>query len=421
MSRIDDLIAKYCPNGVEYKKLYEITFWDRNFKGTDKIIQPEIVTFKHVTAEYLRNIQQCPNGTITLLSTGNFSGKTDLSVVEDETIVNTGEILSIPSGGSATIKYYQGDFIDSGNILAVSSDVKLYSLKYIYHYLLEKKDIVSKFFRGAGIKHPSMLDILQLSLPVPPLPVQEEIVKILDSFTELEVELEAELEARKKQYEYYRGELLSFSDETAESFWKPLGDVCEVTDYVANGSFADLRKNVVYKREPSFAVLIRLADFSNGFDENNFIFIDEHAYEFLSKTKLYGGEIIMSNIGSIGSLFKCPKLKYKMSLAPNTIMVKTPNNDFYYHYFQSKKFQSDLIKITSKSAMPKFNKTDLKKLLIPVPSKPEQERIIAILDKFDALVNDISVGLPAEIAARRKQYECWRNKLLTFPEGACDA
>ena len=178
---------------------------------------------------------------------------------------------------------------------------------------------------------------------------------------------------------------------------------------------------MVYKREPSFAVLIRLADFSNGFDENKFIFIDEHAYEFLSKTKLYGGEIIMSNIGSIGSLFKCPKLKYKMSLAPNTIMVKTPNNDFYYHYFQSKKFQSDLIKITSKSAMPKFNKTDLKKLLIPVPSKPEQDRIVAILDKFDALVNDISVGLPAEIAARRKQYEYWRNKLLTFPEGACDA
>lgn len=414
MSKIDDLIAKYCPNGVEYKKLGEITFWDKRFNGSNSGIQPKIVSFKHIPAADLKNIPQTSAGTIRLLSTGNFSGTTSVELVEDKNIINSGEIISIPSGGAATIKYYKGDFIDSGNILAVSANIKLFNLKYIYHCLLNIQETLNSLFRGAGIKHPSMLEILQLQIPVPPLAVQEEIVNILDSFALLEAELEAELEARKKQYEHYRDELLSFSDETANQCWKPLGDICEVTDYVANGSFADLRKNVIYRREPSFAVLIRLADFSNGFDENKFIFIDEHAYEFLSKTKLYGGEIIMSNIGSIGSLFKCPKLKYKMNLAPNTIMVKTPNNDFYYHYFQSKKFQFDLIKITSKSAMPKFNKTDLKKILIPVPSLAEQERIVSILDKFDELMNDISDGLPAEINARRQQYEYYRDKLLNF-------
>ena len=190
--------------------------------------------------------------------------------------------------------------------------------------------------------------------------------------------------------------------------YKPLGEISEITDYVANGSFADLRKNVVYKKEPDYAVLLRLADYSSGFDENKFIFIDKHAYDFLAKTQLFGGELILSNIGSIGSLFKCPKLKYKMNLAPNTIVVKTPNNNFYYHYFLDSTFQKELQRISSKAAMPKFNKTDLKKIRVPVPPIAVQNEIVRILDTFTELT--------AELTARKQQYEYYRNKLLTFEE-----
>ena len=94
-----------------------------------------------------------------------------------------------------------------------------------------------------------------------------------------------------------------------------------VTDYVANGSFAALAENVKYKAEKDVAVLIRLVDYNNGFS-GDFVFIDQHAYNYLSKSKLYGDEIIISNVGAnVGTVFKCPKLNYKMSLAPNAIMV----------------------------------------------------------------------------------------------------
>ena len=110
-----------------------------------------------------------------------------------------------------------------------------------------------------------------------------------------------------------------------------------LTDYVANGSFASLAQNVKYKETEDYAVLIRLVDFNNNF-KDNFVFIDEHAYNFLNKSSLYGGEIIISNVGAnVGTVFKCPHLKYKMSLAPNSITVKLKgNNDFYYYWFKSR-------------------------------------------------------------------------------------
>ena len=157
-----------------------------------------------------------------------------------------------------------------------------------------------------------------------------------------------------------------------------------VTDYVANGSFASLAENVKYKSEEDYAVLIRLVDYNNHF-KGDFVFIDEDAYNFLSKSKLYGDEIIISNVGAnVGTVFKCPHLKYKMSLAPNSIMVKFKGiNDFYYYWLNSRFGQHMLKSIVTGSAQPKFNKTNFKDVAIPVPPLYEQERISSILKSLD--------------------------------------
>ena len=105
-----------------------------------------------------------------------------------------------------------------------------------------------------------------------------------------------------------------------------------------------------------------------------------------------------------------------MSLAPNAILVKTSNNEFYYYWLQSKHGQNAIKRIVSKSALPKFNKTEFRNILIPFPPLSEQRRIVSILDRFDTLCNDLTSGLPAEIALRQKQYEYYRDKLLTFKE-----
>ena len=166
---------------------------------------------------------------------------------------------------------------------------------------------------------------------------------------------------------------------------KPIKEVTEiVTDYVANGSFASLAENVKYKDEPDEAVLIRLVDYNNEFN-GNFVFIDSHAYEFLSKSKLFGGEIIISNVGAnVGTVFRCPKLKYKMSLAPNSVMVTfKENDDFYFHWLRGHNGQSMLKSIVTGSAQPKFNKTNLREMLVPVPPIEVQDKIANILNTID--------------------------------------
>lgn len=181
-----------------------------------------------------------------------------------------------------------------------------------------------------------------------------------------------------------------------------------VTDYVANGSFASLAENVKYLDTENYAVLIRLLDYNNQFS-GNFVFIDENSYNFLSKSKLFGGEIIISNVGiNVGTVFKCPKLKYKMSLAPNSIMVKfRGNNDFYFHWLRSFKGQSMLKSIVTGSAQPKFNKTNFRDIYVPVPPLDIQNKIAALLNVIDdkiELNNKINSNLEQQAQALFKSW-----------------
>jgi len=181
-----------------------------------------------------------------------------------------------------------------------------------------------------------------------------------------------------------------------------------VTDYVANGSFAALKEKVQYLNNPDYAVLIRLTDFNNDFS-GNFVYINEDAYHFLKKSKLIGGEIIISNVGAnVGTVFRCPVLPYKMSLAPNAIMVNFKgDNNFYYYWLKSAAGQFMLKSIVSGSAQPKFNKTDFRKIVIPAPPIEEQKKIADILSALDAKIavnKDINQHLEQMVQAIYKSW-----------------
>lgn len=167
--------------------------------------------------------------------------------------------------------------------------------------------------------------------------------------------------------------------------WVRLGDYCEkVTDQVASGSFASLRENVPSLKEPDYAIMVKTADFSNGFSAN-LTFTTQHGYEFLSNSNLFGGELILSNIGSIGKCFIVPNLGTKMTLAPNAIMLRLADDnyrDFLFYFIQSSQGYKELVEISSGTTMKKFNKTDLKKILIPVPPLEEQHRIVAKIEEL---------------------------------------
>lgn len=195
--------------------------------------------------------------------------------------------------------------------------------------------------------------------------------------------------------------------------YHPIGDIMYISDYVSAGSFAAIKKNVQYLAEENYAILLRFADFTAGFNRDKFVYINEHAYNFLSKSNIKPGDIIMSNVGSCGSLFVCPDLGKPMSLAPNSIVIRTNNNNFYYHWFSSYVAQKKIENITSKSAMPKFNKTELKKILAPLPPLAVQKEIVEILDTFTGMI----ANLQEELEQRQKQFEYYRNQLLVFKDG----
>ena len=172
--------------------------------------------------------------------------------------------------------------------------------------------------------------------------------------------------------------------------WIRLGDYClKATDYVASGSFASIKENVNYYNTENYAIMVKTADFANNFTKN-LTYTDESSYKFLSNSNLFGGELILSNIGSIGKVFKVPYLNKPMTLASNTIMIKFTDDklaDYMYYYFKSNYGQNAIKSISSGTSMLKFNKTQLKTLPIPIPSIEIQEKIVTALDKAQHLID----------------------------------
>ena len=167
--------------------------------------------------------------------------------------------------------------------------------------------------------------------------------------------------------------------------WVRLGHYAEkVTDYVASGSFKSLRENAPSLKTEDYAILVKTADFANYFSRN-LTYTTQHGYEFLENSNLFGGELVLSNIGSIGKVFIVPKLNRKMTLAPNSVMIRLTDErlrDYLYHFLLSPQGYTELLAITSGTAMKKFNKTDLKTILIPLPPLEEQKRIVAKIEEL---------------------------------------
>lgn len=195
--------------------------------------------------------------------------------------------------------------------------------------------------------------------------------------------------------------------------WQRIGSYClKVTDFVASGSFKSLRENVNYYKNPNYALMVKTQDFQNNFTDD-LTYTDEHGYNFLSNSNLYGGELILSNVGSVGKVYIVPHLKLKMTLAPNTIMVRFFDekvNLYLYYLMQSKFGYTCLKNITSATAIQKFNKTDFKNILIPVPPKNEQLKIIEYLKNISTMINEIN-DLNAQIRSLKSQI---KNKIINL-------
>ena len=382
MQKIYDLIEKLCSNGVKYKNIQELCKISRG-----KVMSKDFI--KSNAGEYpVYSSQTENNGELGKISTYDFDG----------------EYLTWTTDGAnaGSVFYRKGKFSVTNvcGLLEIKSKVMI--PKFLYYVL----SIEAPKYVNAGMGNPKLMSnvMAKIRVAVPPLEVQCEIVHILDDFTLLSAELSAELKARKNQYNYYRDkEMLNAKNVVKYK----LNEIAKIYDGT----------HQTPKYTDSGIDFISVENIKDIYNSKKYISVEDYN-KYKIKPKL--NDIFMTRIGTIGkcTVFNKQKdLAYYVSLA-----LIRPNNDIVDSYYLKYLIESiigikELRKRTLVNAVPiKINKDDIGKLVLPIPPLEEQKRIVNILDRFDKLCNDISEGLPAEIEARQKQYEYYRDKLLTFKE-----
>jgi type I restriction enzyme S subunit len=360
MSRIDELIERLCPEGVEFKALGEVCT-----VGVGQRPNPES-------------------------SGGDFwwwnggiepSGKVGESNTDGDTI-------TIPSRGSVGfVRYQKKPFWCGPLCYKIRSKREDLLTGFLFYYLKRIQESLIALQQTGSIPALNKKELVLVRVPVPPLEVQREIVRVLDQFTELE----AELEARRRQYEYYRKSVVGKA-RFASNEWVRLS----VLASVSTGS------------RPEEVVDAGVVPYINAGTEPS---------GFTSAPNAQGGVITIPSRGQ-GAAGHVGYQEGDFWCGPLCYRVDSKSSDFMnrFLYFFLREIQEEIVGLRKTGSIPAVNKSDLGGILVPVVGTAEQRRIVAQLDQFDALVNDLSVGLPAELAARRKQYEYYRDKLLTFTE-----
>ena len=383
MSKLKELIQQYCPDGVEYKNLGVAVSIERG---------------KRLVRGQLSNDCGYPVFQNSMTPLGYH---TDYNYPE-----NTAFIIGAGAAGEigfSSVKFWAADdcypMVCRENI----------SSRYLYHALLRIQPQIKSRVRKASIPRLSRASIEQFEIPVPPLPVQREIVRILDKFTALTAELTAELTARKKQYEFYRDKLLTISNEQVAMC--NLGNICE--------SIADGDHMPPPKADTGipFITISNITE-QNKIDFSNTMFVPHAYYDALAeKRKPQKGDVLYTVVGSYGipvCIEEDSEFVFQRHIAilrPKKQIVKPR---YMFHAMQSSAFKAQADKTAKGVAQKTIGLAALAAMKLPVPSLDVQSRIVNVLDNFDAICSDLKIGLPAEIEARKKQYEFYRDALLTY-------
>ena len=393
MSKLEQLINELCPNGVEFNKIKNSY---TRIKGTP------------ITAGKMKEIAS-DDGEIKIFA----GGKTVITAHEAD--IPNANITRVPavlvqSRGVIDAVYYDKPFTFKNEMWAYTADNPI-KVKYLYYVLKNNIEHFREAASGMGSLPQISLRVTEdFIIPLPPLPVQEEIVRILDKFTELSAELSAELTARKQQYEYYRDDLLSKNTNkkslkqialSSRSGGTPLKSN---KDYYENGTIPWLRTQEVVFNE------INKTD----------CFITELAVQETSAKWIPANCVIVAISGVTAG--RCAINKIPLTTNQHCLAIEiNPEVALYKYVFYCVCNQYDDLIAKKEGARGDLNSSRILGLEIPIPypedkekSLAEQQRIVDILDRFNKLCNDISEGLPAEIEARQKQYEYYRDKLLTF-------
>ncbi|MDY6214050.1 MAG: restriction endonuclease subunit S [Schaalia hyovaginalis] len=392
MNRIERMVAEMCPDGVECQELGDLCHFQRG--------------------RWIKANQLIP-GTVPVVTSA-----------QEVTLHNSeanrfGENVVISSSGAYAgfVSYWDRPIYLSNAFTVHPNEGVQMLVRFLYFLLKSQQEKIYGMASAAGVPNVYGADIARLSVQVPPIEIQREIVDILDSFTKLEAELEAELEARRQQFRLVADRFIELA----------AGEQARIADHV------DFIRGVTYSKSDEVSAgygreILRASNIDGL--SRRIVFDDlrtvSSGVKFKDQQLLHLDDVLM--VGSSGSLVHLGKsalvreddLKSGPMLFGAFMMVlrvrDTLDARFLFHLLGSSRFQEFTSSDSSSATINNLNPTKIGRFVFSLPPLEVQRRIADVLDDFDELVNDLSSGLPAEIAARRQQYEYYRDRLLTFPE-----
>ncbi len=407
MNRVDYLLEKLAPSGVERISLGSVI--------------TNLRTGLNPRQNFVLNSPGSMNHYVTVRELGGFklriTDKTDkvddeaLALIQRRAQIVVGDVLFSGTGtigNTALVEDPPLDWSVKEGVYIITPDSKSLNSKFLIYLLMStsiRRQMLNKA-EGSTVASLSMASLREISILLPPMDVQHEIVRILDTFTELGAELEAELEARKKQFEHYRNELLKSTE--AENPGIQLAAVASIFD--------GTHQTPDYVQEGIRFVSVENIKNLKGSEK----FIAKSVFEKLYKNKPARGDVIMTRIGSVGDCalvdFDEP-IAFYVSLALIKPDPKKVDSAYLKFYLESYRGRAELYKRTLHQAVPlKINLGDIGKISVILPPLEVQKEIVSRLISFQEITESVGTGLPGEIRARREQHEHYRDKLLSFKE-----
>lgn len=394
MSKLDELIQQYCPDGVEI-----LTISDIALKFTDGMHNLPKTSIEKSGYPIL-SAQNINNGLIDM-NASKYVDEDTFNRENKRTNVKKGDLLLTIVGAIGRVAVVENNLkaLFQRSVCVIKPNNDIVTSKYL-RYALESTTVqafIQLNAHGAAQKGIYLKDVGKIKIPVPPLEVQGEIVRILDNFTELTAELTVELTARKKQYEFYRDKLLNFGnvrgEATSDVAWRALSEIADIStgssntdDAVEGGCYPFF----VRSQQP----------------------LAKDEYEYDEEAIITAGDGV-----GVGKVFHYINGKYALHQRAYRIHPATDGllGKYLYYYFVAT-FPKYIGQQMYQGSVPSIRRPMLNKFQVAIPSLDVQKRIVNVLDNFDAICSDLKIGLPAEIEARQKQYEFYRDKLLTFKE-----
>ena len=390
MSKLDELLRELCPDGVEYKRFDEVCTLNARI-GWQRLTKAEYMSkgdYLLITGTDFTETHEIDYSTCVYVTEERYKQDPKIQLKNGDILITKDGTL----GKVAQVKGLEMPATLNGGVFVVRCKDRSLENRFILHYLLSNhfQSVVEQQKTGSTISHLTQTLFSRLMIPLPPLEVQREIVRILDNFTNLTAELTAELTARGIQYSYYRNKLLAFHSDTK---------IVQLADIADIGTGSSNTNEAV--EDGKYPFFVRSQDP-----------LRKNDYEYDETAIITAGDGV-----GVGKVYHYIEGKYALHQRAYRIHINTPEvmSKYYFHYMKAK-FLPYIQKTMFQGSVASIRRPMLNAFPVPVPPLDVQKRIVNVLDNFEKICSDLNIGLPAEIEARQKQYEYYRDKLLTFAE-----